>query len=276
MRRLPTLRVLAVISLMTLGACSSSSKDTTAPTEAVTEAADTAADTEAVETVAETSAAVETEAADSAAASDTAAGDASSIAGVMASSFKDSTGVDLTAEQSQCMADSILSSFSAKELIDLGQSKAGFDGLSDADKARAVASFQKCPGLLEEALFAGFKSSIPDLDEAQGRCGADAIGKEFTAEEMVALSTKPDAAKDPAVLTKIFTAFSSCDGLLTGLLSAGVKQAGATDVQAKCAADVMVKELDAATLVKFSTDPNSVDAATQEKLKTGIQACQKL
>lgn len=274
MRRLPTLRVLAVISLMTLGACSSSSKDTTAPTEVVTEAAETAVNTEAVESVAETSAALETEAADSSAASGS--GDASSIAGVMASSFKDSTGVDLTEEQSQCMADSILSSFTAKELIDLGQSKAGFDGLSDTDKARAVASFQKCPGLLEEALFAGFKSSIPDLDEAQGRCGAAAIGKEFTAEEMVSLSTKPNAAQDPAVLTKIFTAFGTCDGLLTGLLSAGVKQAGATDVQAKCAADVMVKELDAATLVKFSTDPNSVDPAVQEKVKAGIEGCQKL
>ncbi len=265
--RFPTLRVLAVFSLVTLGACSSSAKDTTAPTEAVTEAA---ADTT---TAVETAAAVDT----TAAAADTRAasgsGDASSVAGVMAASFKESTGVDLTAQQSTCMADSILSSFTAKELIDLGQNKAGFDGLSDADKARAVASFQKCPGLLEEALFAGFKSSIPDLDEAQGRCGATAIGKEFTAEEMVALSTKPNAAQDPVVLTKIFKAFANCEGLLDGLLAAGMKQAGLTEGQAKCAVAVMLKELDAETLVKFSTDPSSVDAAVQTKITAGMTKC---
>ena len=280
MRCLPTLRVLAVLSLVSLGACSSSAKDTAAPTEAVTEAAaDTtvaAETTEAPETTAaaETTAVAATETT-AAAATEAASGkgDASSVAGVMAASFKESTGVDLTTEQSTCMADSILSSFTAKELIDLGQSKAGFDGLSDADKARAVASFQKCPGLLEEALFAGFKSSIPNLDEAQGRCGATAIGKEFTAEEMVALSSKPNAAQDPAVLTKIFKAFGNCEGLLDGLLATGMKQAGLTDVQAKCAVGLMLKELDPETLVKFSTDPNSVDPALQSKIVAGITKC---
>jgi hypothetical protein len=275
MRRLS---VLAVLCLATLGACSSSAKDTAAPTAAVTEAAETQVAETAAETVAPSTEAVETEAMESVAETGAASGasGASGMAETLAAGFKSSTGVDLTDEQSQCMADSILSSFTAKELIDLGESEAGFDGLPDADKARAVASFQKCPGILEAALFAGFKSSIPNLDEAQGRCGAEAIGKAFTADEMVSLSTKTGAAQDPAVLTKIFTAFSSCDGLLASLLEAGVKEAGATDVQAKCAADAMVKELDPATLVKFSTDPSSVDQAVQDRLKSKMQACQKL
>ena len=160
-------------------------------------------------------------------------------------------------------------------MITLGESAGGFDALPDADKAKAVASFQKCPGVLEEAFFAGFKQSLPGLDEAQGRCGATAIGKSFTPDELVKLSADPNAAQDPAVLGKVFKAFETCDGLLPSLFAAGMQSSGLTETQAKCAAEAMIKELGVESLIKFSTDPASVDAAAQAKVVEAMGACTK-
>ncbi len=276
MRRTLSFVGIALSGALLLGACSSDSADTTV---AVTEAAAEtfAADTEPAETSTAETVAVETEATATEAAGDSvalAAGDPSSMAGQLAASFKESTGVDLTKDQGECMTDAILSTFTAKELIDLGESPAGFDGLSDADKARAVGSFQKCPGILEEAFFAGFKEALPGIDETQGRCGATELGKAFSPEELVTLSTGGDVAQNPEVMTKVFSAFGKCDGLLSGLFAAGIKESGGmTDAQAKCAADAMVKELGVETMVKFSTDPNSVDPAVTAKLGEAIQPC---
>lgn len=274
MRRFLTLVGIALSGALLLGACSSSSSDTTVAT---TEVAETfvsetqAVETEAVATEAVGTEAVSTEASDSVA---VASGEPVSMAGQLAASFKESTGVDLSKEQSECMTDSILSTFTAKELIDLGANPAGFDGLSDADKARAVGSFQKCPGILEEAFFAGFKQALPGIDEAQGRCGATELGKAFSPEELVELSTGGNVAQNKSAMTKVFSAFGNCDGLLSGLFAAGIKESGGmTDAQAKCAADAMVKELGVETMVKFSTDPNSVDPAVTAKLGEAIAPC---
>ncbi len=276
MRRSHVLVGIAISGALLLGACSSGSSDTTVvATEAVAETS--AAETEAADT-----AVIETEAAETEAVSTEAAGDSvvlasddpSSMAGQLAASFKESTGVDLTKDQGECMTDAILSSFTAKELIDLGQSPAGFDGLSAADKARAVGSFQKCPGILEEAFFAGFKEALPTIDETQGRCGATELGKAFSSEELVSLSSGGNVAENPEVMTKVFTAFGNCEGLLSGLFAAGIKESGGmTDAQATCAADAMVKELGVETMVKFSTDPSSIDAATQNKLTAALAPC---
>ena len=273
MRRSFSLVGFALCGALLLGACSSDSSDTTV---IATEAA--AVETSATETGAPaTDAAVTEAAATEAAASDSvvlASDDPSSMAGQLAASFKESTGVELTKQQGECMTDAILSAFTAKELIDLGQSPAGFDGLSAADKARAVGSFQKCPGILEEAFFAGFKQALPTIDEGQGRCGATELGKAFSPEELVTLSTGGDVAQNPEVMTKVFTAFGNCDGLLAGLFAAGIKESGGmTDAQANCAAEAMVKTLGVETMVKFSTDPNSIDPAESEKLTKAVASC---
>lgn len=270
MRSSRTLTAIALGATLLLGACSSSkSSDTTTVTS----------ETEAETSVApaETSAVAETAAA---AAEETSAaavsGDA--FAGALAKSFQEASGSALSDTQTSCVSTAILSAFTEKELIALGQSAGGFDALSDVDKAKAVASFQKCPGVLEEAFFAGFKQSLPGLDETQGRCGATAIGKAFTPEELVKLSsstTGTASAQDPAVLTKVFKAFETCDGLLQTLLSSGIKQSGASDAEAACAADAMMKAIGVETLVKISTDPSSVDPADQEKLVTAMAACKK-
>ncbi len=262
---------IALSGALLLGACSSDSSDTTA---VVTEAAADetfAAETEAPVTEAVTEAQATEAAGDSVA---MASDEPSSMAGQLAASFKESTGVDLTKEQSECMTDAILSTFTAKELIDLGQSPAGFDGLPSADKARAVGSFQKCPGILEEAFFAGFKQALPTIDEAQGRCGATELGKTFSAEELVSLSTGGDVSKNAEVMTKVFTAFGNCEGLLSGLFAAGIKESGGmTDTQANCAAEAMVKSLGVEAMVKFSTDPNSIDPAVTAKLTEAVTSC---
>ena len=276
MRHSPVLVGIALSGVLLFGACSSDSADTTvAVSEAVAEtfAADTEApDTEVAATVAAATEAVTTETVSTDAA--LASGDPSSMAGQLAASFKESTGVDLTKDQGECMTDAILSTFTTDELVTLGESPAGFDGLSDADKARAVGSFKKCPGILEEAFFAGFKEALPGIDESQGRCGAIQLGKAFSSEELVSLSTSKDVGQDPVVMTKVFNAFGKCDGLLSGLFAAGIKESGGmTDAQAKCAADAMVKELGVETMVKFSTDPNSVDPAVTAKLGEAIAPC---
>lgn len=272
MRRSLALLGIVVSGALLLAACSSDSSDTTV---VATEVA--AAETFAVETEA-----LATEAVTEAAATEAATGDSvalaadapSSMAGQLAASFKESTGVDLTKEQGECMTDAILSTFTAKELIDLGQSPAGFDGLPAADKARAVGSFQKCPGILEEAFFAGFKQALPTIDEGQGRCGATELGKAFSPEELVTLSTGGDVAKNPEVMTKVFTAFGNCDGLLSGLFAAGIKESGGmTDAQANCAADAMVRTLGVEMMVKFATDPNSIDPAESAKLTEAVTSC---
>ena len=272
MRRSLALVGIGLSGALLLAACSSGSSDTTVvATEAgvdETFAAETNAP--ATEAVTEASA-TEVLAADSVA---MASDDPSSMAGQLAASFKESTGVDLTKQQSECMTDAILSTFTAKELIELGRSPAGFDGLPAADKAKAVGSFQKCPGILEEAFFAGFKEALPTIDEGQGRCGATALGKAFSAEELVALSTGGDVSKNAEVMTKVFTAFGNCDGLLTGLFAAGIKESGGmTDAQANCAAEAMVKALGVETMVKFSTDPSSVDPALTAKLTEALTPC---
>ena len=272
MRRSFVLVGIALSGALLLGACSSDSSDTTViATEAVAD------ETFAAETDAPSTEPVTDAAATAAMAADSvamASDDPSSMAGQLAASFKESTGVELTKQQGECMTDAILSAFTAKELIDLGKSPAGFDGLSAADKARAVGSFQKCPGILEEAFFAGFKQALPSIDEGQGRCGATELGKVFSAEELVALSTGGDVSKDPKVMTKVFTAFGNCDGLLSGLFAAGIKESGGmTDVQANCAAEAMVKALGVETLVKFSTDPNSIDPAVSAKLTEAVKSC---
>ena len=272
MRRSLALVGIALSGALLLAACSSGSSDTTVvATEAGVDET-FAAETNAPATEAVTEApATEAVAADSVA---IASDDPSSMAGQLAASFKESTGVDLTKQQSECMTDAILSTFTAKELIDLGRSPAGFDGLSAADKAKAVGSFQKCPGILEEAFFAGFKEALPTIDEGQGRCGATALGKAFSAEELVALSTGGDVSKNADVMTKVFTAFGNCDGLLTGLFAAGIKESGGmTDAQANCAAEAMVKALGVETMVKFSTDPSSVDPALTAKLTEALTPC---
>lgn len=270
-------------ALLLLGACSSSkSSDTT------TIASETGAETTVAETTvaaestasADTTAAAETSAAavDTTAASASGAVSGDSFAGALAKSFQEASGSTLTDKQTACVSSSILSAFTEKELVALGQSAGGFDALSDADKAKAVASFQKCPGVLEEAFFAGFKQSLPGLDETQGRCGATAIGKAFTPEELVKLSSSTSgaaSAQDPAVLTKVFKAFETCNGLLQTLLSSGIKQSGASDAEAACAADAMIKAIGVETLVKISTDPSSVDPADQQKLVTAMSACKK-
>ena len=272
MRRSPALVGIALAGALLLGACSSGSSDTTVVTTEAAVDETFAAETDAPATEAVTEAgATEAVAGDSVA---MAADDPSSMAGQLAASFKESTGVDLTKEQGECMTDAILSAFTAKELIDLGKSPAGFDGLPAADKARAVGSFQKCPGILEEAFFAGFKKALPTIDEAQGRCGATELGKAFSAEELVALSTGGDVSKDTEVMTKVFTAFGNCDGLLSGLFAAGIKESGGmTDAQANCAAEAMVKALGVETMVKFSTDPNSIDPAVTAKLTEAVTSC---
>ena len=272
MRRPLALVGLALSGALLLAACSSGSADTTViATEAAVDET-FAAETSAPVTEAVTEApATEAVAGDSVA---MASDDPSSMAGQLAASFKESTGVELTKQQSECMTDAILSTFTAKELIDLGRSPAGFDGLSAADKAKAVGSFQKCPGILEEAFFAGFKEALPTIDEGQGRCGATALGKAFSAEELVALSTGGDVSKNADVMTKVFTAFGNCDGLLTGLFAAGIKESGGmTDAQANCAAEAMVKALGIETMVKFSTDPSSVDPALTAKLTEALTPC---
>ena len=272
MRRPLALVGLALSGALLLAACSSGSADTTViATEAGVDET-FAAETSAPVTEAVTEApATEAVAGDSVA---MASDDPSSMAGQLAASFKESTGVELTKQQSECMTDAILSTFTAKELIDLGRSPAGFDGLSAADKAKAVGSFQKCPGILEEAFFAGFKEALPTIDEGQGRCGATALGKAFSAEELVALSTGGDVSKNADVMTKVFTAFGNCDGLLTGLFAAGIKESGGmTDAQANCAAEAMVKALGIETMVKFSTDPSSVDPALTAKLTEAVTPC---
>ncbi len=272
MRRSLALVGIALCGALLLGACSSGSSDTTVVTTDATADETFAAETEAPATEAVTeAAATKAVAGDSVA---MASDDPSSMAGQLASSFKESTGVDLTKEQGVCMTDAILSAFTAKELIDLGKSPAGFDGLSAADKARAVGSFQKCPGILEEAFFAGFKTALPTIDEAQGRCGATELGKAFSAEELVALSTGGDVSKNTEVMTKVFTAFGNCDGLLSGLFAAGIKESGRmTDAQANCAAEAMVKALGVETMVKFSIDPNSIDPAVTAKLTEALTPC---
>lgn len=272
MRRSPALVGIALSGALLLGSCSSNSSDTTVIATEVAAAETSAAETDAPATEAVTEAsATEAAVVDSVA---MASDDPSSMAGQLAASFKESTGVDLTKEQSQCMTDAILSAFTAKELIDLGQSPAGFDGLSAADKARAVGSFQKCPGILEEAFFAGFKQALPTLDEAQGRCGATELGKAFSAEELVALSTGGDVSKDTKVMTKVFTAFGNCDGLLSGLFAAGIKESGGmTDAQANCAAEEMVKSLGVETMVKLSTDPGKIDPTVNAKLAEAVKSC---
>ena len=277
MRRPRALVGIALSGALLLAACSSGSADTTViATEAAVD------ETFAAETSAPVTEAVSEAPATEAVAADSVAGDSvamasddpSSMAGQLAASFKESTGVDLTKQQSECMTDAILSTFTAKELIDLGRSPAGFDGLSAADKAKAVGSFQKCPGILEEAFFAGFKEALPTIDEGQGRCGATALGKAFSAEELVALSTGGDVSKNADVMTKVFTAFGNCDGLLTGLFAAGIKESGGmTDAQANCAAEAMVKALGVETMVKFSTDPSSVDPALTAKLTEALTPC---
>ena len=272
MRRSLALVGIALSGALLLGACSSDSSDTTVvATEAAVDET-FAAETEASATEAVTEAvATDAVAGDSVA---MAADDPSSMAGQLAASFKESTGVDLTKEQGECMTNAILSAFTAKELIDLGQSPAGFEGLPAADKARAVGSFQKCPGILEEAFFAGFKQALPTIDEDQGRCGAGELGKAFSPEELVTLSTGGDVAQNPEVMTKVFTAFGNCDGLLSGLFAAGIKESGGmTDVQANCAAEAMVKTLGVETMVKFSTDPNSIDPAESAKLTKAVSSC---
>ncbi len=272
-----TSRILAALALsatLLLGACSSDkAADTTAIAE-TTEVAETAAaetttvDTEALETTVADTVAAETAAAGQ--------GEPDAFATSIAKSFQDSTGTELTPEQSTCVGDAVLSAFTAKELIALGSAEGGFDALPDTDKAKAVASFQKCPGVLEEAFFAGFKQSLPGLDENQGRCGATAIGKAFTPEELVRLSSEPTAAQEPATLTKVFKAFESCDGLLRSLFATGIKQSGGlTDTQADCAADAMIRELGIDALVKLSSDPSSVDPAVQTKLVEAMSACTK-
>lgn len=272
MRRSLALVGIVVSGALLFAACSSDSSDTTV---VATEAA--AAETFAVETEALATEAVTEAAATEAATGDSvalAADDPSSMAGQLAASFKESTGVDLTKEQGECMTDAILSTFTAKELIDLGQSPAGFDGLPAADKARAVGSFQKCPGILEEAFFAGFKQALPTIDEGQGRCGATELGKAFSPEELVTLSTGGDVANNPEVMTKVFTAFGNCDGLLSGLFAAGIKESGGmTDAQANCAADAMVRTLGVEMMVKFATDPNSIDPAESAKLTEAVTSC---
>ena len=158
---------MALSATLLLGACSS---DKAADTTAIAET------TEVTETIAAETTTVDTEASDTTAA-DTAAtetvaaaqGEPDAFATSIAKSFQDSTGTELTPEQSTCVGDAVLSAFTAKELIALGSADGGFDALPDADKAKAVASFQKCPGVLEEAFFAGFKQSLPGLDETQGR-----------------------------------------------------------------------------------------------------------
>ena len=272
MRRPRALVGIALSGALLLAACSSGSADTTViATEAAVD------ETFAAETSAPVTEAVSEAPATEAVAADSvamASDDPSSMAGQLAASFKESTGVDLTKQQSECMTDAILSTFTAKELIDLGRSPAGFDGLSAADKAKAVGSFQKCPGILEEAFFAGFKKALPTIDEGQGRCGATALGKAFSAEELVALSTGGDVSKNADVMTKVFTAFGNCDGLLTGLFAAGIKESGGmTDAQANCAAEAMVKALGVETMVKFSTDPSSVDPALTAKLTEALTPC---
>ena len=277
MRSSRTLTAIALGATLLLGACSSSkSSDTTtitSETEAETSVA--AAETSAV---AETAAAAAEETSATAAETSAAAVSGDSFAGALAKSFQEASGSALSDKQTACVSSAILSAFTEKELIALGQSAGGFDALSDVDKAKAVASFQKCPGVLEEAFFAGFKQSLPGLDETQGRCGATAIGKAFTPEELVKLSsstTGTASAQDPAVLTKVFKAFETCDGLLQTLLSSGIKQSGASDAEAACAADAMMKAIGVETLVKISTDPSSVDPADQKKLVTAMAACKK-
>ena len=83
------------------------------------------------------------------------------------------------------------------------------------------------------------------------------------------------SAQDPVVLTKVFKAFETCDGLLQTLLSSGIKQSGASDAEAACAADAMIKAIGVETLVKISTNPSSVDPADQQKLVTAMAACKK-
>lgn len=277
MRSSRTLTAIALGATLLLGACSSSkSSDTTtitSETEAETSVA--AAETSAV---AETAAAAAEETSATAAETSAAAVSGDAFAGALAKSFQEASGSALNDTQTSCVSTAILSAFTEKELIALGQSAGGFDALSDVDKAKAVASFQKCPGVLEEAFFAGFKQSLPGLDETQGRCGATAIGKAFTPEELVKLSsstTGTASAQDPAVLTKVFKAFETCDGLLQTLLSSGIKQSGASDAEAACAADAMMKAIGVETLVKISTDPSSVDPADQKKLVTAMAACKK-
>ena len=88
------------------------------------------------------------------------------------------------------------------------------------------------------------------------------------------LSTGGDVAQNPEVMTKVFTAFGNCDGLLAGLFAAGIKESGGmTDAQANCAAEAMVKTLGVETMVKFSTDPNSIDPAESEKLTKAVASC---
>lgn len=255
--------------LLVLGACSKSSgSDTTAAP--VTEAV--ATDAPSTETSAETTGAADSAASDSSAATDSSP---SGMAASFATGFEESTGVKLTDAQSSCMTDSILSTFTGKELIDIGSTPGGFDALSDADKAKAMGSFQNCPGVLEEAFFAGFKKSMPEMDETQGRCGAAAIGKAFTPEELVQLSSDSTAFNDPEVMTKVFTAFGSCDNLLRDIMAAGVKSSGGlTDEQANCAADAMLKVLGPEGIVKISVSPETVDAAKQKEVADAIAPCQ--
>ena len=271
MRSSRTLTAIAIGATLLLGACSSSKSSDTTTVTSETVADSTVAETTTTDAAAETSAAAETTAAAGAVSGD-------SFAGALAKSFQEASGSALSDNQTACVSSAILAAFTEKELIALGKSAGGFDALSDADKAKAVASFQKCPGVLEEAFFAGFKQSLPGLDETQGRCGATAIGKAFTPEELVKLSsatTGTASAQDPAVLTKVFKAFETCDGLLQTLLSSGIKQSGASDAEAACAADAMVKAIGVETLVQISTDPSSVDPADQQKLVTAMAACKK-
>ena len=242
--------VLALSATFLLGACSSS--ESSSPTAIAATAA--AADTTALATPVT----------------------ADGVAAALTASFKEASGTTLTDEQTSCATKSILSAFTEKELTDLGKSTGGFDALSDADKAKAVGSFQKCPGVLEEALFSVFQQSAPGLDETQGRCGVTAISKAFTPDELAQLSSSPAAAQNPEVLTKVFNAFETCDGLLRSLLAGGLKQsAGLTEKQATCAADAMIKELGPETSVKLITDPTSVDPAAQAKLVAALGACTK-
>lgn len=253
-------------AIVLLGACSSSgSSDTTVADAAASLTANTAADTAAAVT--------------EAVAAPTTAGAAvtgSASAAELVKSFTDISGTVLTDTQTGCATEGIVSAFPEDELIALGKNTGGFDALSDANRAKAVGALQKCPGVLEEVLFSVFQQSAPGLDETQGRCGVTAIGKAFTPDELAQLSTSATAAQDPKIITRVFMAFETCDGLLRSLLAGGLQQsAGLTEKQATCAAEAMIKEIGPETSVKILTDPTGIDPAVQAKLVSALGACTK-
>jgi hypothetical protein len=278
MQNLRTRIAITFVALVAFAGCGGSSSKPTDPVTVPLVVETVAADpSDPVETQADTEVSqtdvAESTPVDSVAVGDSSAspelGDEDAIAASVAKAFSNNSDLSLNEEQSQCMAKSILATFSTDELKDIG--KTGFDALSDADKARAVGSFKNCPGILEGAILAGFKQSAPDLDDTQGRCAAAALGNAFSPEEMVALSTNKDSATQPETMKKIFTAFNECDGLLATLIASGMKSSGASPEQAACAAKNIVKDLGVDGMVAISGN----GATPSEEIKTKITESMK-